>query len=430
MASTEYIYKGYWWIPSCPEKQTAGILTIVNDGAITLELLGMLGDRECELDSDYNEDVIYGRCYDSQNHLKDISLFDCSSSFILNFSSTFPLFKYHCRYALVGIHLESMNCKSFFKAYACIDELSYWCPPSNIRMSHSKDSVSITLNTLSGEDAVIDTIDLDVGVRLELVRAYVHRLDLYKPYIESSTGLRISAEKLSAKEVLHNVRRFEELLSVLTLSSSVEHSKIILSSNDIYQEFPNGERIYHPIYFYTKLYKADKRSDVRKQSFLCMYSDISSDIHDGIKRFYSNPSITHIWNNLIDSLEIRKVYSSNDFLLVVQALDGFSIRFRKESKSFFDQLKDLRDEFKSIDKVCLTDDDLKAVRDSRHYYSHMLSLKKKQTRNVLDGSHLYVLTKKLRILLICCVLNFLGLNNDVINGLLNKSANQILYIPD
>lgn len=430
MDNSHDIYKGYWWLPSCPEKQTAGILTVSKEGKITLELLGILGDKELELDFNYDEDVIHGRCYDSQNHLKDISLFECRSSITLNFDSTFPILKYFCRHALVGIHLKSMDTKAFFKAYANIDELSYWCPPSNIRFSHTKENVSITLDTLSGEDAVIDTIELEGDVRLELIRAYVHRLDLYKPYIESLTGLRITADEFSAKEALLYIRRFEDLLSVLTLSSSVEHSKFILSAKNICQEFPNGERIYHPIHCITNLYKMNKKSVIGTQNYLCKYSDLSAYIKDGIKRFYSDPNILHIWNNLIDSLEVKRVYTSNDFLVVIQALDGFSIRFRKEEKCFLDQLRALRDEFKSIDKVSLTDEDLEDARGSRHYYSHILSLKKKQARHVLEGEPLFILTKKLRVLLICCVLNFLGLNNSLINRILNKSNNQLLYIHD
>ena len=80
----------------------------------------------------------------------------------------------------------------------------------------------------------------------------------------------------------------------------------------------------------------------------------------------------------------------------------------------------LRDEFLGIDKMTLTDADLKAATGSRHYYSHILKLEKKQDKSALDGIELYTLTKKLRVLLFCCVLNFLGLSNDRINEMLNS----------
>ena len=88
---------------------------------------------------------------------------------------------------------------------------------------------------------------------------------------------------------------------------------------------------------------------------------------------------------------------------VIQALDGFSIRYRREN-GFEKQLISLRDEFLGIDKMTLTDADLKAATGSRHYYSHILKLEKKQDKSALDGIELYNLTKKLRVL---CV-EFLG----------------------
>jgi len=79
----------------------------------------------------------------------------------------------------------------------------------------------------------------------------------------------------------------------------------------------------------------------------------------------------------------------------------------------------LRDEFQDIQRLQLTDEDLRAAVDSRNYYSHILKLDKKAVRNVLDGAELLSLTNNLRTLLVCCVLNFMGLDNNRINQLLN-----------
>ena len=46
----------------------------------------------------------------------------------------------------------------------------------------------------------------------------------------------------------------------------------------------------------------------------------------------------------------------------------------------------------------------------KHYYSHFMN--KSQKPNTLDGIELYKLTGKLRILLICCVLSFIGMDGD------------------
>lgn len=159
--------------------------------------------------------------------------------------------------------------------------------------------------------------------------------------------------------------------------------------------------------------------------YLFKYDDISVTFEDMFKKIRSDKNIMQIINNLIDSIEKKRVFTSNDFLVVIQALDGFSIRFRKEG-GFLKQLTNLRDEFKDIKRVSLTDADLKAAKESRHYYSHILKFENKEIKNVLDGWGLYDLTKKLRVLLICCVLNHMGLDHTKINQLLNKSSNAIL----
>ena len=88
----------------------------------------------------------------------------------------------------------------------------------------------------------------------------------------------------------------------------------------------------------------------------------------------------------------------------------------------------MRDEFIGVDKLILTDKDLFSTRGSRHYYSHILKLDEKEKKQAVDGKELYVLTEKLRVLLICCLLSFLGMDNVRINDLLNNCHNSLLQV--
>lgn len=421
------IYKGYWWLPDCPENQVAGFLTIECNGKIVLELLGVLGKTEHKIDFDESQEVISGRCYAPNNNMKDISLMKCYSAVTLNFSSSFPIVRYVCSYALLGIHLDSMESSSFFEANVAFDNLADWCPPDNVKTVICNDSVALTLDRSYGDAAVVDSVKLDDGTQLDLVKGVSFRPDHYKVFIEQSTYLRIQMENMSCYDALSKIGRFEEFLAVASLSYTVEHGKITLYSKECYQSLENGEHFYHPIELVTHLYKNDRIPEHRAFNALFSYEDISSKFSDVMKRYYENKDIIQIWSNLLDSIEVKRVYSSNDFLVVVQAIDGFAIRFRKEDK-FMSQLKALRDEFQNIDKVRLTDNELHAIRGSRDYYTHILKLAKKTKRKALDGSELYYLTRKLRVLLICCVLNFLGFDNDAINRLFRKCNSSILQI--
>lgn len=425
MMNESRIYKGYWWLPPTPEERIAGTLTIEPNGTVKLELYGCFGPEDDYVIFERKDDpVIYGRCYTPNSKIADVSLMECHSAMTLNFSiNTFPVTRYTCRFALIGIHINSIGNCSFFKAYVDFKELTHWCPPQNITTTLKKGSISVCINT-EVEDAVpLATISLDDGYKLKLRESATYKPDYPSVYIDQSTFLEILKDDMSGYDVLSMSRMFERFLSIATLSP-VEHGKITLYS---YQKYlKEGDKLFHcPIELVTYLYKSDTSEPFKPYDYLFKYDDIVDYFDNMFKKVYSDKSIAQILSNLIDSLENKRVFTSNDFLVVIQALDGFSIRFRKEQDLLL-QLTALRDEFKNIKKLSLTDDDLRAAKGSRDYYSHILKLEKKEKRNALEGWKLFDLTKKLRILLLCCILNFMGVDNDKINLLLNQCNNSIL----
>ena len=132
------IYKGNWWIPSIPEDQVSGYLTIQANGVVKLELIGAFVQEENGVDFEREDAIIYGHCFAPNNYAKEISLFNCHAASTWNPSLSFTITRYTCRYALIGIHTEAMNAKAFFKAQIHYDELTYWCPPKNIRWGWSE----------------------------------------------------------------------------------------------------------------------------------------------------------------------------------------------------------------------------------------------------------------------------------------------------
>lgn len=418
------LYKGYWWLPSMPEDQVAGTLTIETDGDLRLELYGGFGlDKDGVSFERETDKVIYGRCYATNGHMKDISLFECHSAINLNFSSSFPITRYSCQYALLGFHTLSMKDAAFFEAHVSFDELAYWCPPKNVTTWFKDSLVTVAFDFSEGSETMAE-MALDDGLTLRLNQGGFYQPDYPRILIEQSTYLEVSKEGLSGVDVLGEARRFERFLS-LAMLIPVEHGAITLRSQECFQTMENGKTYYHPIELVTHLYKGESAKKVKQFDMLFKYEDVADGLGEMYKRFWKNQNIAQIWSNLIDSLEKKRVFTSNEFLVVIQALDGFAIRFRKE-QGFLAQLTALRDEFKDIKRQKITDDDLEAAKGSRDYYSHILKLEKKEKRNALEGAKLFDLTRKLRVLLICCVLNFLGMDNAKINELMNKCNNSIL----
>lgn len=420
------VYKGYWCLPSTPDKEVAGILTIAPDGKSVLELMGsFVENNDLFLDLGH-EDSIWGRCYDEQNKGNKITLLDCYSSYSINFGLGFPLLRYSSRCALIGTHIISEDTPLFTRAILHFDGLTEWCPPGTVSSLHNDNSITVSVDTTRGESSILASQMLNDGIIVNLLKGASYSTNQYKYSIEPESLLEVKKEGLSLKQLIGVSSRFEEFLSFATLCP-LEHSRIALFSEQEVQILDKGRKHYHPIELVTRLGVNNTNRQFKPHTFLFKYRDIQSDFGAMFERYYSNTSIKQIWSNMLDSLEEKRIFTSNDFLIVVQAVDGFSQRFRKEAE-FLAQIQALRDEFIGVDKLILTDKDLFSTRGSRHYYSHILKLDEKEKKQAVDGKELYVLTEKLRVLLICCLLSFLGMDNVRINDLLNNCHKSLLQV--
>lgn len=228
----------------------------------------------------------------------------------------------------------------------------------------------------------------------------------------------------SIKEYLSDIFLYEQFLSFATLEA-VACSKIYLYDRDLYQELENGKKIYHPVeLIYIQLGNENDATHTEKYNFLFDYHTIEHQYSQIIQKWFTEKEdIAPIRTHLVESIKHKNIFSSIDFLIVVQALEGFCTRFRKED-SLSNMLQDIIEEFSCIDKIKNDDIIINEVVNSRHYYSHFMERSKK--KHILDGQELYDLTHKLRKLLICCVLHFIGFNYPQINEILNKSNSRLL----
>ena len=136
---------------------------------------------------------------------------------------------------------------------------------------------------------------------------------------------------------------------------------------------------------------------------------------------------------MLESIDYKGHFSYINFLVVIQAIEGYGLRYRKtdvktvvkariakalkEGKpigskdiTLADILSTLINDYKDV--TCVNKRMNKAaIIDTRHYYSHLTEKKKKHK---VDGVKLFDLTYQLRKLLLCCVLSYLGFTNSEI----------------
>lgn len=419
-------YKGYWWISEQPENKVAGILSFKPSLGIKLELIGsfekMEDTHQLFLDCT-KEKFIYGETEDA----KHMTLIDCFRFSKLNFACSFPMISYTVNCMLIGIHLSNLNDKIFNKLNVRMPLLTYW-----INRSGFKFSIPYSSEKAEGYDIsyrINDQLDIDIPIIENFSISLNHAStapDIYKEksLIEQFYNLSITSQtSVTYNDLLKKAWRFKTFLSIATLTEN-DFTSLVLYSPDLYEEVNFGEKIYDKIMLI--FYQSDLNEDYTKkhspENFLFTYAKVSKEFPHIIQRWFSfDKEMLPIINHLVESIKTNRVFRSVDFLIVAQALEGYHHRFfdkeKEKNKRLESRLKNLLNEFRDIKAIGKID--LKAVEDSRNYYSHLFSSTKKD--RIKTGKELYMLMKNLRILLICCLLKEIGFNNITINKLLRDT---------
>jgi len=431
-------YRGYWYLPSEPEQKVAGIVTYYPNEKIILELIGAFNEEIEALFSEKEEPVIHGITSDAKN----ISLIRCYQYTSVNFGSGIPIVRYLCEYMIVGKHLMSLEERCQYWSYFRIPELSLWCHPAAIGteacFNDAKKQIShihlFFTTDPSSEERTISAVDVDENTTIVLKKGidYKESLLRLKPQLEQYTYVEIlKKEKSSIFDHFSDVHVFEEFLSLATMTS-VSHSSVTIFDAQLYQ--PVGDKKYYtPIHVFHTF--ANEERDITNDKipkFLFEYSRIKDTYPMAIKAWYGfSLEIRPIISHLIESLKKRRVYSSVDFLIIVQAIEGFWWRFKDDSyhnqnniprrcqtnlKTIFSELVT---EFGDIKLIKNAQINIDAIVDSRHYYSHFVPRSKKP--KTLDGFELLNEARKIRVILICCVLSYIGFDNLQIDNILNTS---------
>ena len=428
-------------MPSVPETKVAGVVTYYPNEKITLELIGAFDDRIKALFSNKTEPVIYGKTSDA----KDVSLLQCNQYSSINLAAEFPIARYTCNYMLVGKYIVSLDQECQFSVQFRIPELSFWCHPAAIKSTIYSDEeqrikqVCLSFNNeYQSEKDIICSVDIDEETSICLKRKIIYDETTYRlnPQLEQFTYVEIVRKKKSSIfDFLADVHLYEDFISLATLSS-VKSSDIIFYDKELFQQC-GKDKYYKTINF---IHPDPERKDLLvniKQSYLFDYSTVEDIYANVLKAWFNAPlDLYPIRLHLIDSLKRKTIYGSVDFLILIQAIEGFWWRFRdstyrennnirKNSTTHLNTIMtELLNEFNDVELLTKAMIDVKAIVDSRHYYSHFLP--KSQKPKTLDGIELFEASKKLRVLLISCILSFVGLNNSQIDNIFKKSNLKLL----
>ncbi len=424
-------YRGLWWLPSNKERKVAGVLTYFSSEEFKLELIGTFdaeydGSFLAGFKANLVEPVIHGQSSDGIN----ITLFECFSSFSHTGCAEFSTSIYKARVIAIGFHLESLDEKRFFKASVRIPELSYWFYPAIIKHEYEDEKhgrgITVKIDNLPDAQREVAKVDVSEQLSISLCRdASFKSGDMYfNPSFEQFTSLKIeSKENLSLKEFYEAVVRYEQFLSLATFRE-VGFSELRLFSNDNYYEHIEGDIYYRSIVIDTKFHTKPSAKKIERHKFIFDHKTIEEQYPCALKIWFNNDwKFDAIRVHLLDSIDYHGSFSYINFLVVIQAVEGYGRRFMKKTKkrSLLEILTVVFQSFAGVE--CINQNiDLDAIAETRHYHSHLLA---KRSDKALDGINLYELTDELRKVLICCILSYIGFTKDQINDITKHTNNDL-----
>ena len=441
----QHIFKGYWWLPENPDNKVAGVLTYTPEERIVLELIGAFETADGSIKDVLDlENQTVPLIYGMDSNAKEITLLSCHSGFSFNFSCPFPMVHYVAEVLIYDKHIGGLDEICQYTAKIRFPELSYWAPPCAIehRWTYSKDGKDIETSSyhipkFDAEAETMCSVTCENGVQLAIKREVRFQSGelMLKPDIEQFSYIEIKKleEGISIKEVLYEMHKVRQFLSLAT-KRNVRPECIWLKDPDIRQDFGDGRSFYFPIYILKAQLPVSNPVKIDRLIFLFRYEDVSAKLPEILGKWMSDTdNLQPIKSHLVDSLVYKPLVGSVDFLQVIQAIEGIWWRFKddaykaankiakKTNTSLTTILKELIKSLSDLPSISKMNLDITAVVDSRHYYSHFLD--KSEKPNTLEGWALYEQTKKLRKILLCLVLELLGLSHNEIEKILEGQRN-------
>lgn len=331
------VFKGKWWLPDKEDDKVSGVLTYIQGETLELELIGNFRDSAQDALSltfqDCRISVIFGQASDGSN----ISLFDCGCYIHRTYTADFPIVKYTPRTIAVGIHITDINEKRFFKAIVKIPELSYWLFPETIEQKYFFEndkvkSVNVKMDKLTETERTAAKTSLNSGFTFSLTRDahFDNSGSMFSARFEQFTSLKIESKSDSSiKGFYEKVVRFERFLSLATFRD-VAYSELSLYSNDCCKTIGKDTVIYDPIRIDTIFHKSPCEKKIESINFLFNYDDIKDKYSYAIKRWFSkDKQFDAIRGHMLESIDYKGYFSYMNFLIVIQAIEGYGWRYRK-----------------------------------------------------------------------------------------------------
>lgn len=457
---SHFEFKGEWFLPSNTENRIFGVLSFKPNESAELELFGSFSNSILLEDSNAN-DLILGLTSDSKliTLYKSFVTRRSSTNFVTEQETGTPTTTYTVNYILVGAHVLKVQDLYFNKVVSDIHNLEEWVGLSGFDMKidiekRKKHEYNINYKLPEPIDFLIEE---KVKGKLNFT-AKTPSFSRYQKSAAVTQNIQLIIETNEEKELtelLDYSYKFQNFL-VLALYESTHPISITLYGEKFKETF-GGKEYRKKIEFYAVIRNSIKKSKPKHDlEMLFYYYAIKDDFEKIIKNWYKNYSLlAPAFNLVFEQLYNKSRFSENNFLNLAQAAETFHARLHNHTKLPRDVYKKMKEEILSaspakhhdwlnnqfnfgnnlnlhqrlveivekysnpiIDKM-LGDKEtfIKNIKHSRNYYTHY---SKKGEKKALKGIELYRLSEKLKILLVCAILEECGIKKEILVKLLDN----------
>ncbi len=445
-------YEGLWFLPGNKEKQIYGTLTFDPKDDIVLELLGRLEERN-ENRKYHEQDFVLGLSKEG----KVITLYKAFESSRSVSSPGIETSTYSALYLIIGDHFETETEFRFTKITGRFKNLDSWISKygfTNVALDPKNNKVDI-----SYQSPLAINFRLNENLTGALKFTFSSPRSKQIQYATIKQRAQIYFESFSPKpffEILDDLMLFQNFLTLGTFEPT--YPLAITLTNKERTELI-GAKTYDKV-VEVLFVPGFKFSSVKRRStweFLFNFQDIENNFENLLKNWYSqNANIEPVTNLLFESFYQRGRFTENSFLNIVRALETFHRRFRKnevlpkldhkkkieeilnsapsihqswlEERLNFSNEPTLRQRlFELVNEVSskiitsVIGDKVQLIKDaknSRNYYTHYeLTIKNK----ALKHQQLFILTEKLRIILIVVILQETGFTQEQVEKLFERN---------
>lgn len=399
------IWHGEWWFPCNDNDQPfkiSGTLTCVENEKPILELLLSSNAPLVSCFLLGIQPVILGADMTGEKY----TVFNARGLAITASSVTLST-----DYFVIGAHLNSMDEKCILRATVNFPNLKYWVLYKRIFIEQTDEETKLIVKNNPPANTL--AVEVDDGLTWNFRSQLQCNPSEYEWHIAQDTDFGIRPlHNISINQVLQHAVEFSQFLSVAMLSKQAP-SHIFLWTEDKVET-----RV-------KLLFKQEPCAGGIYWRRLIQYAKMSDKIPAMLKQWHTlYEQIAPICTYLINSLENKSSFGAPDFLIVAQAIDGYCKRFistdsSKKRPSYKEKIEKLLKYFEKVELVTSCKIQPEVLADTRNKYSHLAPDDEEWQNAVSSVNELRGQTTKAQILLICCLLNSIGLSIDEINTCFN-----------